>query len=62
MNDEILKELRVLNRLLAMNTIISVEKGRTWNENAETFLFAKSSELIAKIAEKHMSDQSPKEQ
>ncbi len=59
MNDEILKELKVLNQLLAMNTIISVEKGRVWNENAETFLFAKSNELLTKI--KNIPDQSPQE-
>jgi hypothetical protein len=57
MNDEILKELKVLNRLLAMMTIFSVEKGRTWDDEAETFLVTKSRELLAKIAEKDISDQ-----
>ncbi|GAB1366008.1 hypothetical protein MASR1M36_08790 [Candidatus Cloacimonadaceae bacterium] len=61
MNDEILKELKVLNRLLAMRAIIDVEKGRKWDDKAKSFLLSKSSELIAILREENIADQMPQE-
>jgi hypothetical protein len=61
MNDEILKELRVLNRLLAMRAIIDVEKRVKWDDKAKSFLLSKSSELIAILREENIADQMPQE-
>ncbi len=57
MDERILEELKVLNRLLAISAVSDLAKIKQWNEESESFILTNSKSLLAKIKEDCISDQ-----